>query len=162
MEEAPAAFIGKFGFRSGRAGDKFKDTKYRVLASGCPVVLDHTIGYLEARVIKQFDCGSHTLFLAEMTQSDMVQAGKPMTYAYYHQVKRGTTPASAPTFIKGETPKKEEVTMQKYRCTICNYVYDPAIGDLDGGIAAGTPFEKIPDSWVCPVCGAAKADFEKV
>ena len=52
--------------------------------------------------------------------------------------------------------------MQKYRCTICNYIYDPAIGDPDAGIAAGTPFEKIPDSWVCPVCGAAKADFEKV
>ena len=51
--------------------------------------------------------------------------------------------------------------MQKYRCTICNYIYDPAIGDPDNGIAAGTPFEKIPDSWVCPVCGAGKADFEK-
>jgi rubredoxin len=52
--------------------------------------------------------------------------------------------------------------MKKYRCTICGYVYDPAIGDPDGGIAPGTPFEQIPDDWVCPVCGASKADFEPV
>jgi rubredoxin/flavin reductase (DIM6/NTAB) family NADH-FMN oxidoreductase RutF len=162
MEEAPPAFIGTFGFKSGRAVEKFKNIKYKVLPSGCPVVIDHTIGYFEARVCKQFDCGSHTLFLGEMTAGEVVQAGKPMTYDYYHQVKRGTTPQSAPTFIKEESQKKEEPAMQKYRCTICNYVYDPAIGDPDGGIAAGTPFEKIPDSWVCPVCGAAKADFEKV
>ncbi|MBN2352776.1 MAG: rubredoxin [Spirochaetales bacterium] len=50
--------------------------------------------------------------------------------------------------------------MQKYRCTICDYIYDPAQGDADGGIKPGTPFEQIPDDWVCPVCGAAKSDFE--
>ena len=52
--------------------------------------------------------------------------------------------------------------MKKYRCTICGYVYDPAIGDPDGGIAPGTPFEQIPDDWVCPVCGASKEDFEPI
>jgi Fe-Mn family superoxide dismutase len=52
--------------------------------------------------------------------------------------------------------------MKKYKCTICDYVYDPAVGDPDSGIAAGTPFEKIPDEWVCPVCGASKEDFEAV
>jgi rubredoxin len=52
--------------------------------------------------------------------------------------------------------------VKKYRCTICGYVYDPAVGDPDGGIAPGTPFEQIPDDWVCPVCGASKADFEPV
>lgn len=51
--------------------------------------------------------------------------------------------------------------MQKqYRCTICSYVYDPAEGDPDSGIAPGTPFEDIPEDWVCPTCGAAKEDFE--
>ena len=50
--------------------------------------------------------------------------------------------------------------MQKYVCTICNYVYDPEVGDPDAGIAPGTPFEDIPDDWVCPTCGAAKSDFE--
>ena len=50
--------------------------------------------------------------------------------------------------------------MQKYICTVCNYTYDPDVGDPDGGIPAGTPFEDIPDDWVCPICGAAKSDFE--
>lgn len=50
--------------------------------------------------------------------------------------------------------------MQKYVCTVCGYVYDPEVGDPDGGIPAGTPFEDIPNDWVCPVCGAAKSDFE--
>ena len=49
--------------------------------------------------------------------------------------------------------------MKKYRCTICNYIYDPEKGDADGGIKPGTPFEKLPDNWVCPVCGAAKDAF---
>jgi rubredoxin len=52
--------------------------------------------------------------------------------------------------------------MAKYECTVCGYVYDPALGDPDGGIAAGTPFEKIPDTWVCPICGASKSEFKKL
>jgi rubredoxin len=52
--------------------------------------------------------------------------------------------------------------MAKYECIVCGYIYDPALGDPDGGIAPGTPFEKIPDSWVCPVCGAAKSEFKKL
>lgn len=50
--------------------------------------------------------------------------------------------------------------MQKYICTVCGYIYDPVEGDLDGGIEPGTAFESISEDWVCPVCGAAKADFE--
>jgi rubredoxin len=50
--------------------------------------------------------------------------------------------------------------MKKYTCTLCGYVYDPELGDPDNGVAAGTPFEKIPDSWVCPLCGADKSAFE--
>jgi rubredoxin len=49
--------------------------------------------------------------------------------------------------------------MKKYVCTVCGYIYDPAKGDPDGGVAAGTPFESLPAGWVCPVCGAAKKDF---
>ena len=52
--------------------------------------------------------------------------------------------------------------MKKYRCMVCNHVYDPAVGDADGGIAPGTAFEAIPDTWVCPDCGATKADFEPI
>jgi rubredoxin len=49
--------------------------------------------------------------------------------------------------------------MKKYVCTACGYVYDPEQGDPDSGIAAGTPFEDIPEDWVCPVCGAPKSMF---
>ncbi len=50
--------------------------------------------------------------------------------------------------------------MKKYRCVVCGYIYDPALGDPDSGIAPGTPFEEIPDDWSCPVCGVSKEDFE--
>ncbi len=51
--------------------------------------------------------------------------------------------------------------MSKYRCMVCGYVYDPKLGDPDSGVKAGTPFEQLPDDWVCPVCGADKGEFEK-
>ena len=57
-------------------------------------------------------------------------------------------------------PEPEE--MKKYRCTVCEWVYDPAVGDPDGGIAPGTQFEEIPEDWVCPVCGVGKDMFEEV
>ena len=53
------------------------------------------------------------------------------------------------------------VAMDKYECTVCGYVYDPAKGDPDGGIAPGTKWEDIPDDWVCPLCGAGKDSFQK-
>jgi rubredoxin len=52
--------------------------------------------------------------------------------------------------------------MEKWKCTVCGYVYDPEYGDPDGGVAAGTAFENIPDGWTCPVCGATKDQFEKI
>jgi rubredoxin len=52
--------------------------------------------------------------------------------------------------------------MKKYKCTVCGYIYDPEEGDPEGGISPGTPFEEIPDDWVCPVCGSTKDDFEEL
>lgn len=52
--------------------------------------------------------------------------------------------------------------MEKWECSVCGYIYDPAVGDPDGGIAPGTPFEQIPDNWVCPSCGASKDMFVKL
>ena len=49
-----------------------------------------------------------------------------------------------------------------YKCLACGYIYDPEVGDPDGGIPAGTKFEDIPDDWVCPICGVGKDMFEKV
>jgi len=51
--------------------------------------------------------------------------------------------------------------MDRYKCTICGYVYDPENGDPASGIKQGTSFEDLPDSWVCPICGATKDQFEK-
>jgi len=51
--------------------------------------------------------------------------------------------------------------MQKYICEVCGYIYDPEEGDPDSGIAPGTPFENLPDDWVCPVCGAGKDEFSE-
>jgi rubredoxin len=51
--------------------------------------------------------------------------------------------------------------MDRYVCQICGYVYDPAKGDADSGVAPGTRFEDLSDDWVCPICGASKSDFAK-
>jgi rubredoxin len=61
---------------------------------------------------------------------------------------------SGPGLVAGQ-----EQEMKKYVCDVCGYVYDPAKGDPDNGVAPGTPFEKVPDSWVCPECAASKASF---
>ena len=55
---------------------------------------------------------------------------------------------------------KQPTIMKKYVCTVCGWTYDPEIGDPDSGIAAGTPFEAIPDDWACPLCGVGKEDFQ--
>jgi len=61
-----------------------------------------------------------------------------------------------------EWKKGVALRMAKYECTVCGYVYDPELGDPDGDIQPGTPFEELPDDWVCPVCGASKDEFEKL
>ena len=52
--------------------------------------------------------------------------------------------------------------MKKYRCTVCDWVYEPELGDPDAGIAPGTAFEDLPDDFVCPLCGVGKEDFEPI
>ena len=49
--------------------------------------------------------------------------------------------------------------MKTYVCSVCGYVYDPAVGDPDNGVAAGTPFEEIPEDWTCPLCSVDKSNF---
>lgn len=51
--------------------------------------------------------------------------------------------------------------MDKYVCTVCGYIYDPAVGDPDNRVAEGTSFADVPDTWVCPLCGVGKDQFEK-
>jgi len=159
-QDTPLSFIGHFGFKSGREADKLKGINYKLGETRAPIVLDHTLAYLEAAVINQVDVGTHSIFVGELVAADDVKEGEPLTYAYYHKVKRGTTPKTAPSYIE---PRKEVAPkVAKYECTVCGYIYDPELGDPDGGIKPGTPFEEIPDDWVCPVCGASKDQFEKI
>lgn len=51
--------------------------------------------------------------------------------------------------------------MKKYVCDVCGYVYDPEIGDPENDIAPGTPFDKLPDNWTCPLCGVGKENFSQ-
>lgn len=173
-QEAPIQLIGQFGFKSGREIDKFKGVNYKTVITGAPLVLDNTVGYLEAEVVNTLDIGTHTLFIGKIVGGEVVSDEEPMTYAYYHLVKQGKSPKTAPTYIeeKGEMEKgksaikKDEfskgVNMQKYKCTVCGYIYDPEKGDPDSGIKPGTPFEKVPNDWVCPICGAGKEVFEEI
>jgi len=159
-QDTPLAFIGHFGFKSGRDMDKLKGINYKTGETQAPVITDNALAYLEARVIQEVDVGTHTIFIGELVGADVLKEGEPMTYAYYHQVKRGTTPKTAPSYI--EEKKEAKPKMEKYECTVCGYIYDPELGDPDSDIQPGTPFEELPDDWVCPVCGAGKDEFEKV
>lgn len=57
--------------------------------------------------------------------------------------------------------ESEDSIMKKYVCNLCGYVYDPAEGDPENGVAPGTAFENLPDEWVCPMCGASKDEFSE-
>jgi len=158
--ETPLSFIGRFGFKSGRETDKFAGVNYITGQTRAPVVTDQTLAYLEGRVVGEVDVGTHTIFTAQLVEADIIRDGEPMTYAYYHEVKRGAIPKSAPSYI--EEGKDSVARMAKYRCTVCGYIYDPELGDPDSDVKPGTPFQELPDDWACPVCGAVKSDFERI
>ena len=177
-EDAPMKLIGLFGFRSGRDTDKFSEVRFETGVTGCPIVREHALAWVETRVKRRLDCGTHTLFVGEIVGSHRIARGRPMTYAYYREVLRGRTPPTAPTYRAGVAhegvPALHEVAvvsrsaeeakgapgMKKYVCEVCGYVYDPEKGDPESGVRPGIPFSDLPDDWVCPVCGAAKDQFE--
>jgi rubredoxin len=63
-------------------------------------------------------------------------------------------------FFTGSNAERS-MNMKKYVCNVCGYVYDPAEGDPDNGVAAGTAWEDVPEEWVCPLCSAPKEDFSE-
>lgn len=65
-------------------------------------------------------------------------------------------------FLRQTIIHQNDKKMKKYRCTVCDWIYDPAIGDPENGIPAGTPFEDLPDDWTCPLCGVYKDEFEQI
>ena len=163
-KNTPMSLIGTFGFKCGRTIKKMEHVTCIEGENNIPIITDHTIAYIEARLINKLDVGTHTIFVGEVTNANMLTEEKPMTYDYYHEVKGGLSPKNAPTYV-GNQSKKQEILevkkMDKYVCTVCGYIYEPEQGDPDNGVAPGTAFEEVPEDWVCPICSAGKEAFEK-
>jgi flavin reductase (DIM6/NTAB) family NADH-FMN oxidoreductase RutF/rubredoxin len=163
-------FLGPWGFKSGRTVDKFKGIGYRTGKTGCPIVTEKCIAYLDCRVVDTVDTGTHLLFIGTVADAGILDdAATPLTYAYYREVIKGISPENAPTYtgdkfekMLTESADQPHEKAHKYQCKVCGYIYDPEEGDPHSGIAPGTAFEDIPDDWECPVCGVTKKDFIKL
>ena len=146
-EDAGMELIGRFGFHSGREMDKFAEIPFAEDAAGIPYPTGHAAARFSCRVVKELDVGTHILFIGEVEEAERLLDEEPMTYAYYHRVKKGLTPKNASSYnptekaAVREAPKKES-----WRCTICGYVHE---GEL-------------PEDFTCPVCGVGAELFEKV
>ena len=141
-EQSAPDIIATFGFSSGRDTDKFSKVEYSVL-SMMPVV-KNSAAYIVCDVEKTLETDTHTVFLGKVTDADVLENKPPMTYAYYHNVVKGKTAKTAPTYIEEKTEKG------KWVCSVCGYVYD-----------GETPFEELPDDFRCPVCKQPKTAFVK-
>ena len=161
-QSAPLDLIGHFGFNSGRDIDKFASVPYKLGETGAPYLFKNCIGYLEAKVVESVDTPTHTVFISNVVNAAVFNEEEPMTYAYYHLKKSGAKAAPPQPVVAAKKPETRESDpgSQKYQCSVCGYIYDPAEGDPDSGIAPGTAFADIPDDWVCPLCGVKKDNFE--
>ena len=130
--------IGTFGFRSSRDTDKFDGLG--VMEKDGMRIIPSAKSYISCRVVDTLETSTHTVFLGEVTDADILCDDAPMTYSYYHKVIKGKAPKNAPTYVE-ET--KEE---PKWKCSICGYVSD---------------LETLPDDFTCPACGVPKDLFKK-
>ena len=101
-ESAPMTFIGIFGFRSGRDIDKLSKVEFKEGVTGCPLVTQHALSVLETEVIEQIDMGTHTIFVGDAVNSEVLREGRPLTYRYYHEHLKGKSPPNAPTYAPVE------------------------------------------------------------
>ncbi|MBR5543308.1 MAG: flavin reductase [Oscillospiraceae bacterium] len=143
-EKADPKIIGAFGFSSSRDTDKFEGVE--TLEKEGLKVLSSAKSYIVCKVINTLETATHTIFLGEAVDADVISDGEPMTYAYYHRVIKGKAPKNAPTYVEEEKKEEEPV----YKCSICGYQYNGEI-----------PFEKLPEDYKCPICGVPKSMFEK-
>ena len=164
-QDVATKLIGTFGFKSGKNIDKFDSVDYKTGSTGIPIVTTDCVAWFECKLVQTVDVGSHILFIGEVVDNSLLDENQePLTYTWYQTVKNGKAPKNSPTYQKPkelkETDSKSE--FKKYECIVCNHIYDEAEGDAETGIPPGTRFEDLPDDWVCPTCGAEKADFEEV
>ena len=137
-EKAGFELFRHFGFQSGRNVDKFADfTACRRAYNDTLIITEGTNAYISAYVTQEIDLGSHTMFIATVTEAETLDDAKSATYTYYQEnIKPKPQPA-------GQT--KEGKTI--WRCTICGYEYEG---------------EELPEDFVCPICKHPASDFEKV
>jgi flavin reductase (DIM6/NTAB) family NADH-FMN oxidoreductase RutF/rubredoxin len=129
-----------FGFQSGRDVDKFADfpkDSYKLADNGIPYITEGTNAYFCLKVDKEVDLGSHTLFICEPTEMEVLSETQSCTYEYYQNNIKPKPQAV------GTTPKGETI----WKCLICGYEY---VG------------EELPDDFICPICKHGKDDFEKI
>lgn len=157
-EKADPGIIGTFGFQSGRDHNKFDQVRQAVRGN-MPVVAD-ACAYIVCDVIDKLETSTHTVFLGKVTDADVLGEDTPMTYAYYHNVIKGKSPKNAPTYIaeasglekaaQAAEAAAKEGTDAVYKCSVCGYAYN-----------GETPFEELPETYTCPVCGRPKSVFAK-
>ncbi|HOW32137.1 MAG TPA: rubredoxin [Bacteroidales bacterium] len=164
-QSASPDLIGLFGYKSGKDVNKFENVNFVTGRSGTPIIVKDTIAWFDCEVTMQTDTGTHILFIGQVIDAEILDTSiPPLTYAYYRAIKKGLSPKNAPTYIdpaKLEN-KPAKAVGKKYRCLACSFIYDPAEGDPESGIAPGTQFEDLPDDWQCPICGATKDMFEEI
>jgi len=146
--------IGTFGYKSGRDTDKLKDFEVRYGFEDVPVLLTEAIATLECKVKQTVDAGTHLLYVCEVLEAILINDFEPITYDYYHKVRKGVSPKNAPTFVDESKEQVSSPASERHRCLVCGYIYDDAENDI--------PFTALDDDWVCPVCGVPKSEFEKI
>ncbi len=99
-KDTPLTFIGMFGFRSGRDYNKFQKINYKIGKTGVPIVLDNAVAYVEAKVVKEMDVNSHTLFVGELVDAEVLDDKEVMTYEHYHFIKGGKSPKTATVYLQ--------------------------------------------------------------
>ena len=139
-QDAPANTIAMFGFATSREVDKFAAVAHRLTPGGLPYPAEGVAAVFECRVVQTLDVGTHIVFVGEVVEAEKLSAREPMTYAYYHAVRKGTTPPKASSY-------QPEAKAKGWRCTVCGYVYEG---------------EELPDPYKCPVCGQPREVFEKL
>ncbi|MBQ8559504.1 MAG: flavin reductase [Tyzzerella sp.] len=141
-EQSAPGLIGTFGFQSGKEVNKF-DGVEAVEKEGISVVAD-ACAYVVCKVIDKMETSTHTVFLGEVIDADVLKNEDPMTYAYYHKVVKGKSPKNAPTYLP-EEKEEEKDEGEKWVCSICGYVHE---GEL-------------PEDYKCPVCQQPRSVFVK-
>lgn len=145
--KSESSLIGTFGFQSSKDVDKFTDVANQIV-EGVPVVLDGN-GYIVCRVINKMETETHTVFLGEVIEAEVLdESTDAMTYSYYHKVVKGKSPKNAPTYLPEETQEeKGHEKKTKYICQVCGYVYEG---------------ETMPPDFICPICKQGADKFKKV